>query len=520
MILPTNITGFLWGTSTASFNVEGGWTEDGKGESIWDRYGHQGQIHKNQTADVACDSYRKTEYDIYLLRGLRPKIYKFSISWPRIFANGDNSSLNPQGVSYYNKLIDNLLDSGIEPMVTLFHWDLPQVLQDFGGWQNESIIDAFVNYAAFCFATFGDRVKLWITFHEPWIISYAGYGTGQHPPGTVSPGIASYQVAHIILLAHARTWHIYNMQYRPQQQGKVGIVLNSDWAEPRNPGSPQDLKAAERYLQFMLGWFAHPIFINGDYPEILKTQIEEKINQCSVNIAKLPTFSNDDKKMVQGTADFFGLSHYTSRLVGVLDNQTCNSDYETIGGFSREVDPSWPTTAAPWLYVVPWGLRRLLQFVSEEYTNTSIPIYIAANGAPINDGVDTINDTARLDYYRLYINEALKAVKEDGVNVQAYIARSLIDGFEGMSGYSQKFGLHNVNFEDPNRQRTPRKSAYFFSAVIENNGFPNANIKHTHLCSFRSNEYMPRGISVNNLGRLLCFALCKLSILFYFIRKT
>ncbi|XP_058050185.1 lactase/phlorizin hydrolase [Ahaetulla prasina] len=472
-------SGFLWGTSTASFNVEGAWAEDGKGESIWDRYGHQGQIHKNQTADVACDSYRKAEYDMYLLRGLHPKIYKFSISWPRIFANGDNSSLNPQGVNYYNKLIDNLLDSGIEPMVTLFHWDLPQLLQDFGGWQNESIIDAFVNYAAFCFATFGDRVKLWITFHEPWVISYAGYGTGQHPPGIISPGIASYKVAHIILKAHARTWHVYDTQYRPQQQGKVGIVLNSDWAEPRNPRSPQDLKAAERYLQFMLGWFAHPIFINGDYPEILKTQIEETIKQCPLNNVNLPTFSSEEKKMVQGTADFFGLSHYTSRLVGVLDNQTCSSDYETFGGFTRHVDPSWPTTAAPWLYVVPWGLRRLLQFVSEEYTKTNIPIYITANGAPIDDGADLINDTARVDYYRLYINEALKAVKEDGVDVRAYIARSLIDGFEGMSGYSQKFGLHNVNFEDANRQRTPRKSAYFFSSVIENNGFPSASmIKH------------------------------------------
>ncbi|XP_039198279.1 lactase-phlorizin hydrolase [Crotalus tigris] len=481
--------GFLWGTSTASFKVEGAWAEDGKGESIWDRYGYQGQIHKNQTANIASDSYRKVEYDVYLLRGLYPKIYKFSISWPRIFANGDKSSLNPQGVSYYNKLIDSLLDSGIEPMVTLFHWDLPQVLQDIGGWQNETIIDAFANYAAFCFATFGDRVKLWITFHEPWVISYAGYGTGQHPPGIVSPGVASYQVAHIILKAHARTWHVYNKQYRPQQQGKVGIVLNSDWAEPRNPRSPQDLKAAERYLQFMLGWFAHPIFVNGDYPEILKSQIEETIKQCSANIAKLPTFTSEEKKMVRGTADFFGLSHYTSRLVGPLDNQTCTSDYETIGGFSRDVDPSWPTTAASWLYVVPWGLRRLLQFVSEEYTKTNIPIYIAANGAPIDDGADLINDTARVDYYRLYINEALKAVKEDAVDVRAYIARSLIDGFEGVSGYSQKFGLHNVNFEDADRQRTPRKSAYFFSSVIENNGFPNASMI-THTQPFRTDFSM------------------------------
>ncbi|XP_063174479.1 lactase/phlorizin hydrolase isoform X1 [Candoia aspera] len=470
-------SGFLWGTSTGSFNVEGAWAEDGKGESIWDRYGHQGHIHKNQTADVASDSYRKTEYDVYLLRGLHPKIYKFSISWPRIFANGDNSSLNPQGVNYYNKLIDSLLDSGIEPMVTLFHWDLPQVLQDFGGWQNESIIDAFANYAAFCFATFGDRVKLWVTFHEPWVISYAGYGTGQHPPGIFSPGTASYQVAHVILKAHAQAWHVYNGQYRPQQQGKVGIVLNSDWAEPKTPRLPQDLKAAERYLQFMLGWFAHPIYVNGDYPEILKSQIEETNKQCSAAIAKLPTFTSEEKKLVKGTADFFGLSHYTSRLVGVLANQTCTPDYEIIGGFSQDVDPSWPKTAAPWLYVVPWGLRRLLQFVSEEYTKTRIPIYIAANGAPTHEGADLINDTARLDYYRLYINEALKAVKQDGVDVRSYIARSLIDGFEGISGYSQKFGLHNVNFEDANRQRTPRKSAYFFSSVIEDNGFPNTSMR-------------------------------------------
>ncbi|KAM6460587.1 lactase/phlorizin hydrolase [Liasis olivaceus] len=483
-------SGFLWGTSTGSFNVEGAWAEDGKGESIWDRYGHQGHIHKNQTADVACDSYRKTEYDVYLLRGLHPKIYKFSISWPRIFANGDNSSLNPQGVNYYNKLIDSLLDSGIEPMVTLFHWDLPQVLQDLGGWQNENIIGAFTNYAAFCFATFGDRVKLWVTFHEPWVISYAGYGTGQHPPGIHSPGTASYQVAHVILKAHAQAWHIYNRQYRPQQQGKVGIVLNSDWAEPKTPSLLQDVKAAERYLQFMLGWFAHPIYVNGDYPEILKSQIEEINTQCSAAIANLPTFTSEEKKLVKGTADFFGLSHYTSRLVGALANQTCTPDYETIGGFSQDVDPSWPKTAAPWLYVVPWGLRRLLQFVSDEYTNASIPIYIAANGAPTDDGGDWINDTMRLDYYRLYINEALKAIKQDGVDVQSYIARSLIDGFEGISGYSQKFGLHNVNFEDANRQRTPRKSAYFFSSVIENNGFPSTSMRK-HIQPFRKDFSMP-----------------------------
>nr|XP_028600757.1 lactase-phlorizin hydrolase [Podarcis muralis] len=466
-------SGFLWGTSTGSFNVEGAWREGGKGESIWDQYGHQGHAHMNQTADVACDSYHKMDYDVYLLRGLRPNIYKFSISWPRVFANGSKSSLNPQGVDYYNKLIDSLLDSNIEPVVTLFHWDLPRALQDLGGWQNESIVTAFAEYAEFCFATFGDRVKFWITFHEPWVISYAGYGTGQHPPGITDPAVASYQVAHVILKAHSRAWHVYDTKYRPEQHGKVGIVLNSDWAEPKTPSSAEDVRAAERYLHFMLGWFAHPIFVNGDYPEVLKSQIQEKNQQCSTPVAKLPAFTDEEKQQVKGTADFFGLSHYTSRLISAPVNHSCAPNYEDIGDFSQHVDPSWPQTAAPWLYAVPWGLRRLLLFVSKEYTGTTrVPIYIADNGAPTDDRGDLVNDTVRVDYYRLYINEALKAIKQDEVDVQAYIARSLIDGFEGPAGYSQRFGLHQVNFEDANRQRTPKESAYFFSTIIENNGFP------------------------------------------------
>uniref|UniRef100_A0A8C8R6P5 Lactase n=1 Tax=Pelusios castaneus TaxID=367368 RepID=A0A8C8R6P5_9SAUR len=460
--------GFLWGTSTGSFSVEGGWAEDGKGESIWDRFGHQNHVHMNQTANVACDSYHKTDYDVYLLRGLQSKLYKFSISWARIFPTGIRDSFSLQGVNYYNKLINSLLDSNIEPMVTLFHWDLPQALQDLGGWQNESIIDIFANYADFCFATFGDRVKLWITFHEPWVISYAGYGTGQHPPGIADPGV----VAHSIIKAHAKAWHVYDDKYRSQQRGKVGIVLNSDWAEPKTPTSSEDVKAAERYMQFMLGWFAHPIFVNGDYPDILKSQIQQKNQQCVSAAILLPSFSEEEKSLVKGTADFFGLSHYTSRLISTAANDSCVPEYEKIGNFSQHVDPSWPQTASSWIRVVPWGLRRLLKFISQEYTGTGIPIYIAGNGVPTNDGGDVINDTKRMEYFRLYINEALKAIKLDAVDVQTYIARSLIDGFEGPMGYSQLFGLHHVNFEDGNRQRTPKESAYFFSNVIEKNGFP------------------------------------------------
>ncbi|KAJ7409303.1 Lactase-phlorizin hydrolase [Pitangus sulphuratus] len=464
--------GFLWGASTGAFNIEGAWAEDGKGESIWDQFGHAGHVSLNQTADVACDSYYKTGYDIFLLRGLHPQLYKFSVSWPRLFPAGTNETINSKGVDYYNRLIDQLLDSHIEPMVTLFHWDLPQALQALGGWQNDSVIDAFVSYADFCFSTFGDRVKHWITFHEPWVISYAGYGTGEHPPGITDPGVASYKVAHTILKAHAKVWHLYNDKYRSQQLGKVGLVLNSDWAEPRTPSSSEDVRASERYLQFMLGWFAHPIFVNGDYPEILKAQIQAVNQHCSTTVAQLPVFTEEEKSWVKGTADFFGLSHYTSRLVSAGTNGTCTPGYESIGNFSLHVDPSWPQAASSWVHVVPWGLRRLLKFVSQEYTGTKIPIYIAGNGVPTGDTEDLINDTLRVDYFRRYINEALKAVELDAIDVRSFIARSLVDGFEGPLGYSLKFGLHHVDFEDSSRPRTPKASAYFYSSVIEKNGFP------------------------------------------------
>lgn len=203
--------GFLWGVSTGAFSVEGAWAEGSRGPSIWDRYSDLNAAKGQATAKVASDSYHKPASDVALLRGLRAGVYKFSISWSRLFPTGQKSSPNLQGVAYYNRLIDSLLDSHIEPMATLFHWDLPQALQDQGGWQNESVVDAFLDYAAFCFSTFGDRVKLWVTFHEPWVISYAGYGTGQHPPGISDPGVASFKVLPptpqlLSIRRHSRLW--------------------------------------------------------------------------------------------------------------------------------------------------------------------------------------------------------------------------------------------------------------------------------------------------------------------------
>ncbi|MEQ2262647.1 hypothetical protein XENORESO_018298 [Xenotaenia resolanae] len=479
------LPGFQWATSSESFKVEGGWLEGGKGETIWDHFGHEGQAFANHTADLACDSYNKIDIDVYLLRGLGVNTYQFSISWARVFPSGHRESQSNEGVRYYDKLIDALIGSGIQPVVTLYHWDLPQALQDNGGWTNPSIIGAFKDYADFCFSRFGSRVKNWNTFSSPWVVSHAGYGTGEHAPGVKDYVTASYQVTHNILKSHAEAWHVYNDYYRKTQGGKVGIALNSDWAQPTDATKPEDVAAAERYLQFMLGWFAHPIFIDGDYPAVLKTQIEKKRNECPGSVpAVLPAFTAEEKARIKGTSDFFGLNHYTSRLVSSSVGG-CNPGPEGVGDFQAKVDPSWPATASDWIYSVPSGLRSLLNYIKAEYLKVnSVPIYITGNGMPTEYSGDTLADTSRIEYMRGYINEALKAIDQDGVDVQRFTVQSLMDGFEGNQGYSERFGLHHVNFEDGYRPRTPKQSAYFFAQIIEQNGF--ASRKQDHFEGLKS----------------------------------
>ncbi|KAG5283403.1 hypothetical protein AALO_G00041690 [Alosa alosa] len=480
--------GFQWAVSSESFKVEGGWSEDGKGETIWDRFGHQGHVFDNQTADLACDSYNKVDYDVYLLRGLLTDTFQFSISWARIFPTGHRGSLSEKGALYYDNLINTLLESNIEPVVTLYHWDLPQALQDNEGWTNLTVVEAFKDFADFCFSRFGDRVKTWNTFSSPWVVSHSGYGTGEHAPGVKDPVISSYQVTHNILKSHAEAWHVYNDNYRKQQGGRVGIALNSDWAEPLNAASPQDIEAAERYLDFMLGWFAHPIFVDGDYPAKFKTQIEQKKQECQpAEVARLPVFTEAEKQRIQGTADFFGLNHYTTRLINESSGQ-CVPGPHGVGDFQSHVDPSWPAIDSDWIQPVPWGLRRLLNYISAQYTSVSkVPIHITGNGMPMYYNSESFNDTERINFLRSYINEAMKAIIVDGIDVQMYTVQSLMDGFEGPQGYSQRFGLHYVDLEDTNRPRTPKASAYFYSHVVQMNGFENLQS--------RSVSYVPNSIT-------------------------
>uniref|UniRef100_A0A665VBI9 beta-glucosidase n=1 Tax=Echeneis naucrates TaxID=173247 RepID=A0A665VBI9_ECHNA len=438
--------GFSWGVSSSAYQIEGGWNADGKMPSIWDTFTHNStSIPGNADGNVSCDSYHRVDEDLYMLRALRVKSYRFSLSWSRIFPDGRHTSLNQKGVDYYNRLLDGLVAYNITPMVTLYYWDLPQALQDLGGWENADTINIFNEFCDFCFSTFGDRVKFWMTFNQPQTIAWSGYGLGQFPPNVKNPGTAPYRVAHNLIKAHAKAYHTYDDKYRKSQGGLVSIALNADWVEPKDVNVPRELMAADRALQFQLGWFAHPIFKNGDYPDAMKWQVGNKSELQTLSESRLPSFNEEEKSFIRGTADVFCINHYTTKIV----------HHATLRDLSETEEA--------------WGLRRLLSWIKEEYGDPEI--YITENGVA-TDTKTTYDDSARVFYYKTYVDEALKAHNLDGVNVKGYIATSLMDSFEWLNGYKVGFGFHHVDFTNPNLPRTPKYSAHFYYQVIKNNGFP------------------------------------------------
>ncbi|MEQ2168272.1 hypothetical protein GOODEAATRI_012665 [Goodea atripinnis] len=295
--------GFLWASGTSAFQTEGAWNQDGKGISIWDHFTHSSVSDRFQreTADVASDSYNCWEEDVEALGYLAVRSYSFSLSWPRLFPDGNaTGEPNAAAVDHYSRLIEKLLEKKIEPIVTLYHWDLPQVFQDqYGGWKNDTLVEHFEQYAAFCFHTFGSRVKYWLTMHNPYLVAVQGYGTGMHAPGEIGGLYSSLTVAHNLIRAHAKAWQTYNTHFRPTQKGKVSIVLGSHWVEPHRGQSKAATAAlCQQSIEAVLGWFAEPIFGDGDYPVSLKTK----------HAALMPTFTPEEKLWVQRTADFFALS--------------------------------------------------------------------------------------------------------------------------------------------------------------------------------------------------------------------
>ncbi|KAM6960800.1 lactase-like protein isoform 2-T3 [Aplochiton taeniatus] len=468
--------GFSWGAGSSAYQTEGAWDKDGKGLSIWDVFSHKkGKVQRNDTGDSSCEGYYRMKDDVGLMTELKLNHYRFSISWPRLIPTGIRSDhVNEKGIKYYSELIDSLLENNITPIVTLYHWDLPQVLQDkFGGWQNISMVNHFNEFANLCFERFGNRVQYWVTFNNPWSVAVEGYETGEHAPGLKTKGTGAYRAAHHIIKAHAKVWHTYDTQWRVKQKGMVGISLSGDWGEPVDISNQKDIEAAERYVQFYLGWFATPIF-HGDYPQVMKDFIGRKSTQQGLGTSRLPNFSSQEKSYIKGTCDFLGIGHFTTRYITEKNYPSGggggSGSYFTDRDLAELVDPRWPDPGSEWLYSVPWGFRRLLNFVKTQYGNPMV--FVTENGVSEKMTCTELCDDWRIQYFKDYTNEMLKAIR-DGVNVKGYTAWSLLDKFEWDEGYTERFGLYYVDFKNKNKPRYPKASVQYYKRIISSNGFPN-----------------------------------------------
>ncbi|XP_056298693.1 cytosolic beta-glucosidase [Pseudoliparis swirei] len=454
---------FAWGAGTAAYQIEGGWQSDGKGPSIWDTFCHEkGRVFGDQNGDEACNSYELWEKDLECIQQLGLTHYRLSLSWARLLPDGTTRHVNQKGVQYYRKVLDDLLACNVSPMVTLYHFDLPQALQDQGGWKSAGTATLFDSYAKFCFQTFGDRVKLWITINEPYVCAKLGHEDGIHAPGLKEPGVAAYLVGHNMLRAHAMAWHSYDSVYRAEQKGAVSLAVNSDWLEPSTAGRAEDIAAAERQLAFTLGWFAWPVFVTGDYPEAMRSAVDAQSEKLGCGGAsRLPGFSRDEPAVL-GTADFFALNYYTSRKVtpGGGRGEMCMTSDRDAGEL---LDPSWPICGVSWLAVVPHGLRKLLKYIKDTFNHPTV--YITENGFS-QVGQLQIEDVQRSEFYKDTILEVAKAIQEDGVDVRGYFAWSLLDNFEWADGFSVRFGLFHVDFTDARRSRTIYQSGREYAKII------------------------------------------------------
>jgi beta-glucosidase/6-phospho-beta-glucosidase/beta-galactosidase len=320
------------GAATSSYQFEGATHEAGRGRSIWDTFCEEpNKIADGSNGDVACDHYHRMESDVQLIKSLGLRAYRFSISWPRILPNG-RGEINAEGVAFYNRLIDELLRYDIEPWVTLYHWDLPQSLQDeYGGWQSPNIVQDFGYYAVTCFAAFGNRVKNWITLNESWTVAVQAYQDGTKAPGIVqNPQVDVYLAGHYLLLAHAKAYRIYRKDFAPTQNGNVGISNCGDWRYPLDPLSKEDQDAAQRAMVFQYAWLTDPL-VFGDYPQDMRDRLGER----------LPRFTDAEQKELKGTLDFVGLNHYSTLYASAKKVKSPYQGYWSDMDVEFSSDPSW-----------------------------------------------------------------------------------------------------------------------------------------------------------------------------------
>jgi beta-glucosidase len=435
---------FLWGAATSAYQIEGSPLADGAGPSIWHRFLRTPGLTKDgDTGDVACDHYRRMHEDVALMKRLGLTAYRFSIAWGRVLPEG-RGVVNEAGLGFYERLVDTLLSNGIEPMATLFHWDLPAALDDRGGWLNPDVADWFADYAAVMYRRLDGRVKLWATLNEPWVVADGGYLHGALAPGhrnRFEAPIASHQ----LLRSHAKAVQAYRALGRHQ----VGLVVN---IEPKYPASagPQDGAATRRAEAYMNRQYLDPVF-RGHYPDELREIFGEA----------WPEWPQADFELIRQPIDFLGVNYYTRSVV-------------------RHDDASWPLKATPvrqkqatytetgW-EVFPQGLTDTLVWIKKLYGD--IPQYVTENGAAFYDppaaATGGVDDPLRIGYYRSHLRAVHGAIRQ-GVDVRGYFAWSLLDNLEWSLGYAKRFGLVHVNFET--LERTPKGSAAFYADVIATHG--------------------------------------------------
>ncbi|KAM3959861.1 myrosinase 1 [Aphomia sociella] len=451
---------FLFGAATSAYQVEGARNIDGKGESIWDRYLHEHPevVADGRNGDVASDSYHQYKRDVELLRELGVDFYRFSISWTRVLPTGLPDNINEKGIQYYDNLIDELVKYNIEPMVTLYHFDLPQTLQDLGGWTNPLSIQWFEDYARVIFDKYANKVKYWITINQPSDVCINGYGNGEMPPNIKAKGVMDYVCIKNILLAHARVYRLYVKEYKNKYNGSVGISLVANWIEPLN-NKTENVEAAEKYREFMLGMYMNPIWSKeGDFPKVVKEIVARNSKEEGLIKSRLPTFSNEEIEILKGSADFMGLNHYTTFVVSPSKAQASSQD---DAGVQISQKREWKRAKSPWLAGAPFGIYKACIHINLKYNYP--PIIITEHGWSTESG---LQDQDRADNMLEYMKAIILAL-EDGTVLLGYTAWSLIDNVEWMAGTSERFGLYEVDFDSENKTRTARLSAHVYKRLIK-----------------------------------------------------
>jgi beta-glucosidase len=429
--------GFLWGASTSAYQIEGAVEEDGRGRSIWDSFSHRpGNILDDATGDIACDHYHHWPEDVALVRELGIGAYRLSTAWPRILPEGRGRP-NPKGLEFYDKLIDALLAAGLEPWICLYHWDLPQALEDRGGWQNRDIASWFAEYAAVAVRRLGDRVKHWATFNEPNAASIMGYGEGKHAPG-IRGRLTALGAIHVMNLAHGLGVDAMRSE---RSELLVGNIYNLQSCEPASERE-QDENAALMLDAIWNRSFPEPQIL-GAYPELLNGEMEALVQP-------------GDLEIIKQKLDYFAISHYTRSRI-------CHDPDHPLEVGTVPPEPGTPVTEMGW-EIAPDAFRSVMIEAKERYSG-NLPMYILRSGAAFADQIDVdgrIHDDRRVAYLRSYLGAVLDAISA-GVPVRGYFAWSLLDSFEWTFGYSRRFGLVHVDFTT--RQRRPKDSFQFYSEL-------------------------------------------------------